>query len=55
MKRQNQLLSSVALVLALFLSALLAPTVSAAALPDFREIVADNSPGVVKIIVEQSS
>ncbi len=55
MKRQNRLLSSVALVLALFLPTLLAPTVSAAALPDFREIVAENSPGVVKIIVEQSS
>ena len=47
----NRFFCAIAVGCALLMSSL----VSAAALPDFREIVKENSPAVVKIIVEHSA
>lgn len=47
----NRIVSSVFLTVAVFLPSL----VSAAALPEFRDIVRENSPAVVKIVVQQSA
>ena len=51
MNAMNRLTSSIFLACALLLPGLLA----AAELPDFRQIVRDHSPAVVKIIVEHSA
>ncbi|MCB1730220.1 MAG: DegQ family serine endoprotease [Halieaceae bacterium] len=51
MNSMNRFFCAIAVGCALLMSSL----VSAAALPDFREIVKENSPAVVKIIVEHSA
>ena len=51
MNAKNRIVSSVLLTLSILLPSL----VSAAALPEFREIVRENSPAVVKIVVQHSA
>ena len=47
--------TTVSVLFALLVSLSLASTASAAELPDFRDIVKEGSPAVVKILVEHSS